>query len=76
MLKDYPLTDSDLARVGRRMAIGEARYIPVRRDVVLPNGKIEENSLVWRHPAFYRIEKVMRCGEVLYYGRPIELEEE
>ena len=75
MLKEYPLTDSDLIRIGQRMALGEARYIPVRRDRVLENGEILENDLIWRHPARYRIERVVQDGDVLYYGRPIKLEE-
>ena len=72
MIKEYPLTDDDLAEIGQRMARGESSYIPVRRDKVLINGEIAENCLTWRHPAAYRIEKVMQCGDVLYYGRPIE----
>ena len=72
MLKEYPLTDSDLIRIGQRMALGEARYIPVRRDRVLENGEILENCLIWRHPRAYRIERVEQGGDVLYYGRPIE----
>ena len=77
MLKEYPLTDSDLAQIGRRMADGESCYIPVRRDRVLKNGEVEECCLIWRHPAVYRIKRLItQCGEVLYYGRPIELEEE
>lgn len=71
-LREYPLTDSDLISIGQRMALGEARYIPVRRDRVLENGKILENSLIWRHPSRYRIERVMQGYDVLYYGRPIE----
>ena len=72
MIKEYPLTDEDLAEIGRRIARGEASYIPVRQDKVLINGEIAENCLTWGHPAAYRIEKVMQCRGVLYYGRPIK----
>lgn len=71
-LREYPLTDDDLAEVGQRMARGELCYIPIRRDIVLTNGKIAENCLTWGHPAAYRIEKVIQCRGVLYYGRPVK----
>ena len=72
MLKEYQLTNDDLAEIGRRMARGELCYIPIRQDIALTNGKIARNCLTWGHPAAYRIEKVMQCRGVLYYGRPIK----
>ena len=71
-MKEYPLTDSDLAEIGRRMARGETCIIPIRRDIELLNGTVAENCLTWGSPLAYRIEKVPQVRGVLFYGRLIE----
>ena len=71
-MREYPLTDDDLAEVGRRMARGESCIIPIRRDIELQNGELAENCLTWGSPLAYRIEKVPQVRGVLYYGRRIE----
>jgi hypothetical protein len=68
-MREYPLTDDDLAEIGRRMARGELCTIPVRRDIELTNGTLAENCLTWGSPVAYEIVKVPQCRGVLYYGR-------
>ena len=72
MRKEYPLTDDDLAEMGRRMARGEQCYIPIRSDIELTSGRVAENCLTWGHPAAYEIVKSPQCRRVLYYGRARE----
>ena len=69
MLNQYPLTDEDLAAIGKRMARGEACIIPIRRDIELRNGDIAKNCLTWGHPAAYEIVKVPQIQGCLFYGR-------
>ena len=69
MSKEYPLTDDDLAEVGRRMARWELCIIPIRRDIELLDGRIAENCLTWGHPNAYEIVRVSRASECLFYGR-------
>ena len=70
MFKEYPLTDDDLAEVGRRMARGEDCIIPIRRDIELTDGRILENCLTWGHPYAYEIFKVPQTPRgYLFYGR-------
>ena len=73
MRKEYPLTDDDLAEIGRRMARGEQCYIPIRTDIELADGRVAENCLAWGHPAAYEIVKSLQCRGVLYYGRARDL---
>ena len=68
-MREYPLTDEDLAEIGRRMARGESCYIPIRRDIELTNGGIAENCLTWGSPKAYEIVKSLQCQGVIYYGR-------
>ena len=70
MLKEYPLTDEDLAEIGKRMARGEDCIIPIRRDIECHNGNIAENCLTWGHPTAYEIVKVPQLRGCLFYGRP------
>ena len=70
-MKEYPLTDDDLAEVGRRIARQESCYIPIRRDIQLANGTVAENCLTWGSPKAYKIVSSQQCRGVLYYGRPI-----
>ena len=72
IMREYPLTDDDIAEVGRRMARGESCIIPIRRDIPLLNGAVAENCLTWGSPMAYRIVKVPQCRGVLFYGRPID----
>lgn len=69
MPKEYPLTDDDLAEIGKRMARGELCIIPIRRDIELRDGHIVENCLTWGHPNAYEIVKVPQIRECLFYGR-------
>ena len=69
MLKEYPLTDDDLAEIGSRMARGESCIVPIRRDIELIDGRIAENCLTWGHPDAYKIVKVSHARECLFYGR-------
>ena len=71
-MKEYPLTDDDLAEIGRRMARGESCIIPIRRDIELRNGTVAENCLTWGSPHAYKIVKVPQIRGVLYYGRSVE----
>ena len=71
-MREYPLTNDDLAEVGRRMARGESCIIPIRRDIELRGGEIAENCLTWGSPLAYRIERVPQLHGALYYGRRIE----
>ena len=71
-MKEYPLTDDDLAEVARRMARNESCVIPIRRDLKLSNGRITENCLTWGSALYYRIEASPQLRGVLYYGRPRE----
>ena len=71
-MKEYPLTDDDLAEIGRRMARGESCIIPIRRDIELRNGAVAENCLTWGSPQAYKIVKVPQIRGVLYYGRSVE----
>lgn len=68
-MREYPLTEDDLAEIGRRMARGELCYIPIRRDIKLTNGDIAENCLTWGSPIAYEIVKIPQCRGVVYYGR-------
>ena len=69
MPKEYPLTDDDLAGIGRRMARGELCIIPTRSDIELMDGRIAENCLTWGHPNAYEIVRVSHAREWLFYGR-------
>ena len=67
-MKEYPLTEDDIAQIGPRVARGEPCIIPIRRDIELAGGVLATNCLTWGHPNCYRI--VVEDGN--YYGRPIE----
>lgn len=69
MSKEYPLTDDDLAEIGRRMARGELCIIPIRSDIELIDGSIVENCLAWGHPNAYEIVRVSYAHGCLFYGR-------
>ena len=69
MFKEYPLTDADLAEVGKRMARGELCIIPIRQDIELTDGRIAENCLTWGHPNAYEIVRVAHARGCLFYGR-------
>lgn len=71
-MREYPLTDNDLAEIGRRMARGKVSIIPIRRDIKLLDGTVIENCLVWGSPHAYEIVKVPQISGILYYGRVIE----
>ena len=72
MRKEYPLTDDDLAAIGRRMARGEECIVPIRIDIELLDGSILENRLIWGHPNAYEIVKVAHARGCLFYGRAKE----
>lgn len=66
---EYPLTESDLAEVARRMTRKENCIIPIRRDVILRDGVIAKNCLTWGSAECYEIVQVAQLRGVLYYGR-------
>lgn len=72
-MREYPLTDADMAEAFKRMARRELCYIPQRRDVQIPGGRaVYPNCLLWGHPNAYEVVETVTPNGSAYFGRERE----